>query len=184
MTDDARTNEPKLIRPISRRQALAGLSACALGPLAFSAPAEAQRLRARVYLTQAALSRRLSERQVISFARGHQARRLQETTDQPIPEREWRANLVASFNRPIGDFEFQVLFYDLEEGRRFLGPALSIMVSDRNQKTFVQRVRLERPQFKPNRRMELVVTVRRQEVGRTRFETVGERIRHSGEVSF
>lgn len=148
--------------------------------------AEAQRgLRARVYITQAAIPRNLSERGLIGFARRHRARRLRETTEQPIPERQWRANMVTAFNRPVGDLEFQVLFYDIEDGeRRFIGPPLSTFINNRDEKTFVQRIRLERPQFAPNRRMELVVTVRRNEVGRARFEVVGERIQHSGEVTF
>ncbi len=147
--------------------------------------AEAQRLRARVYLTQARIPRNLTERGLIAFARRHRARRLRETTDRPIPERQWRANMVTAFNRAPGDLEFQVLFYDLEGGgRRFVGPPMSTFVNNRNEKTFVQRVRLERPHFKPNSRMELVVVVRRQEVGRQRFELVGERVQHTGEVSF
>lgn len=147
---------------------------------------EAQgRLRARIYLTQARIPRSLTERGLIRFARGHNARRLREVTDRPIPEREWKAEMVTAFNRPVGDLEFQVLFYDVEDGpRRFLGPPLATFVNDRTQRTFVQRIRLRRPQFKPNRRMEMVVTVRRQEVGRTRFEILGERIRHTGEVTF
>lgn len=148
--------------------------------------ADAQRgLRARIFITQARIPRSLSERGLLRFARGHNNRRLQETTAEPIPERQWRANMVTSFNRPVGDLEFQILFYDIEDGpRRFIGPPMSTFISDREQKTFVQRLRLERPQFQPNRRMELVVTVRRQEVGRHRFEVIGERIRHTGEVTF
>ena len=148
-------------------------------------PAEAQGLRAQVYITQHRIPRSLTERGLIRFARGHQARRLRETTEQPIPEREWKAEMVTAFNRPVGDLEFQALFYDIENGaRRFIGPPLSVFVNNRDEKTFVQRLRLDRPQFKPNNRYELVVTVRRQEVGRARFETQGERVQHSGEVNF
>jgi len=146
---------------------------------------DAQRLRAQVFITQRAIPRRLTERGLVRFARSHNARRLQETTDAPIPERKWLANMVTSFNRAPGDLEFQVLFYDLEGGaRRFIGPPMSTFVNNRDERTFVQRLRLERPTFKPNTRMELVVTVRRTEVGRRRFELIGERIQHSGEVSF
>ncbi|MEM9074721.1 MAG: hypothetical protein AAGE52_39865 [Myxococcota bacterium] len=162
----------------------AGLAILAGGVVLESA-AEAQRLRAQVYLTQARIPRNLTERGLIGFARRHRARRLRETTDQPIPERQWRANMVTSFNRPPGDLEFQILFYDLEGGgRRFIGPPMSTFVNNRQEKTFVQRVRLERPHFKPNTRMEMVVVVRRQEVGRQRFELVGEEVRRTGEVSF
>ncbi|MFK8004578.1 MAG: hypothetical protein AB8H86_33730 [Polyangiales bacterium] len=166
---------------------VSGLLAGAFGlTTPFDAVAEAQRgLRARVYLTQARIPRSLTERRLISFARRHNARRLQETTDAPIAERDWRANMVTAFNRPVGDLEFQVLFYDIEDGaRRFIGPPMSTFINNREEKTFVQRIRLERPHFDPNRRMELVVTVRRQEVGRARFEVVGERVQHSGEVTF
>lgn len=181
--------QPKRSRRTSNRRngmiAFSALAACLFGALVImDSSALAQRLRARVYITQARIPRNLSERGLIRFARGHNARRLQEITDPPIPEREWRANMVTSFNTPPGDLEFQVLFYDLEEGRRFISPALSTFVNNRDEKTFVQRLRLERPRFQPNRRMELVVTVRRQEVGRHRFELVGEAVRHTGEVSF
>jgi len=68
--------------------------------------------------------------------------------------------------------------------RRFIGPPMSVFVNNRDEKTFVQRLRLERPQFKPNNRYEIVITVRRNEVGRARFETTGERVQHTGEVNF
>lgn len=146
--------------------------------------AEAQRLRARVYLTQARLPRNVTEQGLIRFARRHNARRLRETNDRPIPEREWRAEMVTAFNRSPGDLEYQVLFYDLEEGRRFIEPPLSTFINNRSEKTFVRRIRLERPRFEPNHRMELVVVVRRQEVGRQRFELIGERVQNTGEVTF
>lgn len=153
-------------------------------PLSFGSSAEAQRVRATAFLTQAVIPRRLSERGLIRFARSHRARQLRETTDQPIPEREWRANLVVSFNRPIGDREFQVLFYDITEGERLVPPPLSVYLNNNTDKTFVQRVQLERPTFQPNRRMQLMIRVRQSIVGRVRFELVGERVRHSGEVNF
>ncbi|MDH5493696.1 MAG: hypothetical protein OEY14_17210 [Myxococcales bacterium] len=148
--------------------------------------ADAQRgLRVRAFLVQARIPGRLSERGLLQFARRRSARRLTEDTDRPIRERQWRAELVAAFNRPIGDSQFQVLFYDRDEGgRRFVGTPLEIFVSDSSQRTFVQRVRLSRPDFKPNHPMEAVFTVRRQEVGRIRFDLVGEEIERSGVVSF
>ncbi len=93
--------------------------------------------------------------------------------------------MVTAFNRSPGDLEYQVLFYDLEGGaRRFIEPPLSTFINNRDEKTFVRRINLERPRFEPNHRMELVVVVRRNEVGRARFETRGEVIQNSGVVSF
>lgn len=142
------------------------------------------RLSAQVYLTQSRIPNSLNLRRLIGFAKRHRARRLTETSDSPLAKRKWLATLITVFNRPVGDLEFQVLFYDVEGGgRRFVEP-LSVFVNDREEKTFVQKIKLPRPRFKPNRKMELVVTVRRQEVGRQKFELVGENVRHSGEVNF
>lgn len=144
---------------------------------------EAQRgLRARVYLVQRRIPGGLSEQGLLRFGRSHNARRLQETTGADIRHRKWKADMIVSFNRPVGDSQFQVLFYDIQEGRRFVAPALDVFVNNRDEKTILQRIRLERPNFQPNRRMELVVVVRRHEVGRSRFEVAGARVRHSGVV--
>lgn len=142
-------------------------------------------LRARIFLTQKGIPRSLSESGVIRFASGNKATRLRETTDAPIEDRQWRANLVVNFNRPVGDSEFEVLFYDIQTAdRKFIAPAMTVFVNDRNQRTIVHKLRLNRPQFEPNRRIEMVVTVRRQEVGRYRFQILGDRVQHSGEVTF
>ncbi len=97
--------------------------------------------------------------------------------------------MITAFNRPPGDLEFHVLFYDIEDGARRFISDMSTFVNDRSQKTFVQRLRLERGDgrhdgFQPNRRMELVVTVRRREVGRKRFALIGEEIARTGRVDF
>lgn len=165
----------------------AGLGlALAVGVLVLPGEAQGQRRasRAQVYLTQARVPRGLSERQLLRWARGHNTTRLRETTEAELDDREWRANLIVHFNRPPGDIEFHVLFYDTEDGpRRFLQD-MSTYVNDPDQETYVQRIRLERPEFKPNRRTELVVTLRRNEVARKTFHLLGEERRRSGEVSF
>lgn len=142
-------------------------------------------LRATLFLTQKGVPRSLSESDILRFAQSNKATRLQETTDAPIEDRQWRATLVANFNAPVGDSEFEVLFYDIQTAeRKFLAPTMTVFVNDRNQRTIVHNLRLDRPQFEPNRRLEMVVTVRRQEVGRYRFQILGDRVQHSGEVTF
>ena len=142
-------------------------------------------LKARIFLTQKGIPRSLSEAGVIRFAAGNKATRLQESAEATIEDRQWRANLVVNFSRPVGDSEFEVLVYDIQSPeRKFIAPAMSVFVSDRNQRTIVHKLRLERPQFAPNRRLEMVVTVRRQEVGRYRFQILGDQVQHSGEVTF
>ncbi|HSN83170.1 MAG TPA: hypothetical protein VLS88_11365 [Polyangiales bacterium] len=142
-------------------------------------------LRARIFLTQKGIPRTLSESGVIRFAQGNKATRLRETTEAPVEDRQWRATLVVNFNAPVGDSEFEVLFYDIQtDERKFIAPAMTVFVNDRTQRTIVHKLHLKRPQFETNRRLEMVVTVRRQEVGRYRFQILGDRVQHSGEVTF
>ncbi|MGB5809540.1 MAG: hypothetical protein WBG86_03360 [Polyangiales bacterium] len=142
-------------------------------------------LRAKIFLTQRGIPRSLNELGVLRFARANKATRLRETKDAPVEDRQWRASLVASFNAPVRDSEFEVLFYDIQTAeRKFIAPAMTVFVSDTSQRTIVHKMYLKRPQFEPNRRLEMVVTVRRQEVGRYRFQILGDQVQHSGEVTF
>ena len=157
----------------------------ALAVLAPDLVAEAQRgLRVQIHLTQARVPNGLSERGLIGFARRHRAARLRETDDASLNDRSWLANAVFAFNRPPGDLEFHALFYDIHDGPRDFVREMSVFVSDRSQRTVLHRLRLPRPTFRPNRRMEMVVTLRRQEIGTVRFELTGEEVRHSGQVDF
>jgi len=146
--------------------------------------AEAGRLKAKVYITQRKIPRKLTEKGLIRFARSNNAKRMRETNDKELKKRKWKGNLVVAFNAPVGDTEFSVLFYDIHEGAPRMVEDMSTFVNDRKQRTFVQKFSLPRPRFKPNRNMELVVTVKRQEVGRVKFGVVGQAVRRSGVVSF
>ncbi len=164
---------------------VAVVAALALAVGAWPRSGSAQsRLRASIYLTQARIPHHTSEHGLIGFARRHRARRLQERTDKPIAQRSWDANLVLVFNRAPGDLEFHALFYDIEDGPRHFIQDMSTFVNDEHQKTFLQRIHLDRPSFKPNRRMEMVVTVDRQEVGSLKFDLIGERVHNTGQVDF
>lgn len=148
--------------------------------------AEAQRggLRATVYVTQAAIPRGLTEKALIGFARGHQARTMAETTDTPLPQRRWLGNMVIQLSAPLNDLEYHALYYDVTNGARDFIDDMAINVHDRTQRTFVQRITLPRPRFRPNRRIQVVITVRRTEVGRAQFDLRGEEEQRSGVVSF
>jgi hypothetical protein len=146
--------------------------------------AAASSLHANVYLVQAAVPKNLTEKALLNFARSHANKILRETTDTELQKRKWKAEMVVAFNMPVNDMEFAILFYDIHDGPRRFVDDMSALLNDRKQKTFVQKLTLSRPQFKPNRNMELIVTVRRAEVGRLKFGVVGEETKRSGEVSF
>lgn len=162
---------------------LASCAVALLGTALMVHPAEAGGLKASLYLTQAKIPGGVSEAKLLSFARANSMKLLHETTDPDVKKRKWKANLVVSFNKPVDDMEFQVLFYDIQEGRRMVDD-MSTMVNKRNEKTFVQQISLDRPAFKPNRQMELAVTVKRVQVGTLKFGVLGEEIKRSGQVSF
>ena len=109
---------------------------------------------------------------------------LTETTEEDLAARHWPGNLIVQFNAAPDDLEFHALYYDIEDGPRNFIDDMAIYVHDDSQRTYVQRINLERPRFRPNRRMEMVVTVRHEEVGTLRFETRGEEPRRSGMVDF
>jgi hypothetical protein len=145
---------------------------------------EARGLRAQIYLTQNKIPNTLSQNGLMGFARSHKTARLRESTEAKIEERKFMAEMVTQFSGPIGDREFHVLFYDIHDGDRRFVEDLATFIDKPDQKVFVQRVKLPRPRFKPNRRMELVVVVKRTEVGSLKFITDGEEVRRSGVVDF
>ena len=156
----------------------------ALGSALFADPAQAGGLKAQAYLLQSKIPGGLSEKGLLGFARNNSMKLLHETTDAEVKSRKWKATLVVAFSRPIDDMEFNVLFYDVQDGPRRFVEDMSTMLNQRTQKTFVQPLTLSRPTFKPNRQMELVVTVKREEVGKLKFGVLGQEIKRSGEVSF
>jgi hypothetical protein len=160
------------------------LFAVLLGGAAFPFAAEAGALKANVYFTQHKIPNKLTEKGLLGFVRSHSTTRLRESTEEKLEERKFMAEMVTQFNAPPGDLEFHVLFYDIHDGARKFVEDMSTYVQDRTQKVYVQRIKLPRPRFKPNRRMELVVTVKRTEVGSLKFITDGEEKRNTGTVDF
>lgn len=144
----------------------------------------AQRMRAQVYFTQAAIPRGLSERGLISFARGHTTRGLRETDETELTRRRWVSKMVVSFSSKLNDSEYHALFYEVNGRTKTYIDDMQIFLHNRDEKTFVQPMTLPRPKFKPNKKVEVVITVRRQEVGKTTIDLLGEEPRRSGRVDF
>lgn len=176
-----------------RRRALAGLAVAlfglsVLGATAADAGAQRRRPRgAQVFITQARAPQLLTERALLRWARSHHTRFLDETTEPDLAQRRWLATMVVSFAREVGDLEYQALFYDRGRGgndpRRFTN-SITFMLTSRDQRTFVQRLRLPRPQFQPLHTYEMVITVRRQEMAMTMFAVRGEEPQRTGFVDF
>jgi|SRR5690554_151007 len=151
--------------------------------------AEGQRgPKAQIYVVQRSVPRTLpGANGHVNFGKKHNKRVLQEVTDVPVAERSWLARLIVKFDRPLGDWEFDVVFYDLSDGkRRYMDPPMTMRVSDRDGSLFIQPIELKRPQFEPGMELELTLRTRGQEAGSRKIRLAGERIRvqHTGEVDF
>jgi hypothetical protein len=156
-----------------------------LGVAALPQEVDAQRrLRATLYITQNSVPRDLTEAGLLRWARGHDTKIMNETDEADLAARHWPGNLIIAFSAPPSDLEFHALFYDVEDGPRNMIDDMAIFVGDPDQETYVQRINLARPRFRPNRRMEMVVTVSHAEVGTLRFEVRGEEPRRDGMVDF
>lgn len=149
-------------------------------------PATAQATaRATVYVVAGSVPRSVgSASRLLAYARSHRARQLQESTEEPMDQRHWYADVVIQFSRPLTERAFTILLYDVTDGERSLLGAPVDSVVGRDQTIIVQNIRIDRPRARPNRDVEAVVTVRRQEVGRARFRIVGEARRGNGSLDF
>ncbi|MEZ4335996.1 MAG: hypothetical protein R3B82_05155 [Sandaracinaceae bacterium] len=148
----------------ARRLALAG-------PLAPAGRAR-QRLRCQIHVTQAAIR---GTSQVLGLiAAAATAQRLRGLTGEPRRAR-WHGAVFAS-PAPPGDRQFHALFYDRDRLPELHPRDERSSRADRTQRTVLHRINLPRPTFRPNKRIEMVVTVHRQEVGSTRFIVDGEEI--------
>ncbi len=165
--------------------------ACAIASLLAAAvpvaPVMAQAApRATVYVVSGTVPRSVGSAQdLVRYARSHRARQLQESTAEPMDRRKWYADVVVQFAQPLPGRSFTILLYDVTDGERsLLGNPSDVFFGSATQTTIVQEIRMERPTFRPNRDIEVVVTVQRREVGRTRVRIVGEVPRHSGSLDF
>jgi hypothetical protein len=140
----------------------------------YNRPAEAVMLKAKITMTQEKIPRKISEKELIAFVKKHQTKRLEETKESNVKERMWKADVLILFNYPIDALEFDLVFYDIQKGVRIMVERRSTLLNKRDQKTYLERIKLRRPQYKPNRKMELTVEVKRAEVGRFKFTIAGE----------
>ena len=169
------------VRPAALAVALAAV-VFAVSPMRL---AMAQAVRATLYVVAGDLPRSLgSSDQVIRYARSHRARQLSESDEPELDRRHWNATVVTQFARPFTDRNFTLLFYDVTDNpRSMVGSPMDIYV--RGQETIVASdVRMERPRFRPNRDIEIVLTVRHAEAGRVRVRINGDVPRGNGSLDF
>ena len=138
---------------------------------------------ATLYLSLKDPSRAANDRALLSFAKQNAKRQLPEVDAPKYEDRYYMVWLVAKFDQLPKDSEVHLLFYDLTDGARKYFHERTAFIDKRHQ-TQVIKLKLDREQFPPNRKIELVMTMLRQEVGSLKFDTTGKPKQHSGVVDF
>lgn len=146
--------------------------------------AVAQGVGAQLFVLQTPVPREMKG-SMLTFAKKNKVRQMMESKDAAVADRAWRGSLVMAFGAPPQDSEVNILFYDVQDGsRRYVEGMNSFLQASRKEKIFVQPLDLKRSRFNPNRRMEIVVTLRKQEVGSVKVDLIGERVKRDGKVDF
>jgi hypothetical protein len=150
---------------------------------------EAGSLKATIHLTQHEISKSANtEQKLMRWLQSGVAlaatRPAAETTEPEMDQRKFLINMVVAFNAPINDYEFTAHVYDIEDGPRGSDKLFPVMTPNKGDKVIVTKLKLPRPEFKPQRRYEVVIVVRKAEVGSKKFMTGGEKKKNTGLVEF
>lgn len=90
-------------------------------------------------------------RNIKAFANRHSTKYVYEAGS----DRTWNFEIVAFFSRKLGDNEVTLMFYDIDNGSKYVDSQIK-MTRDFNSKILLCRVRLTRPPFDANRRYKVV----------------------------
>jgi RPA family protein len=108
----------------------------------------------------------------VRFLRSHSTKKVHENADH-----EWVFETMAFFRRPLGDYEVQVAFYDITDGKsrgaREFADGYSQQTMDRNTRIFAHKARLRRPHFDAKRRYMMEVKNRDRTLAKGYFQTLG-----------
>ena len=109
---------------------------------------------------------------IVQFLRNHSVKFLHADENH-----EWMFQSMAFFKRPLGDYEVEMVFFDVKNGkskdkRRFVN-SFTQYTQDRNTRSLLGRAILTRPSFDANREYMVVVQRHSEEVATGFFSTKG-----------
>lgn len=108
----------------------------------------------------------------VSFIRNNSTKTVHENN-----EKTWVFETMAFFKRPLGDYEVEMMFYDIEGGksknaRRFVN-SYTQYTQDRNARSLSGKTELVRPHFDANTRYLIIAQSHGKEVATGEFATRG-----------
>ncbi len=92
-------------------------------------------------------------------------------------ERTWEFETMAFFRRPLGDYEVEMVFYDIADGRdknsrRFVNSFVQY-TQDRNTRSLAGKTRLIRPDFDAHKKYLIIAQSKGKELAQGEFATRG-----------
>jgi len=107
-----------------------------------------------------------------SFLKRHSTKIVYENS-----KRAWSFDTMAFFKRPLGDYEIEMVFYDITSGkskssRRFVN-SYTQYTQDRNTRSLSGKTHLIRPDFDANKHYQIVAQSRGKELAQGEFRTRG-----------
>jgi hypothetical protein len=108
----------------------------------------------------------------VKFLRAHSIKTVYESEDHT-----WSFPTMSFFKRPLGDYEVQVVFYDVTKGsseskRKFVD-SYGQNTMDRNTRSLFHKVRITRPLFDAKKNYQIVMQSRGRELAKGYFSTKG-----------
>ncbi|MEK6607039.1 MAG: hypothetical protein AABZ30_05195 [Myxococcota bacterium] len=102
------------------------------------------------------------------------------------PEKDgtWKFEFMSFFAEPLEDFMVTVKLFDVTGSERRQVTAYDENTGERGLRSLHSSITLEKPEFQPNRRYELVVTNRGRVLAQTKFVLRGQGEKYSGKVEF
>lgn len=126
-----------------------------------------------------------SQGHFIRWLRAHRVKHLWPVKSTAHTEKKrWKFEFMAFFRRKLNDFEVNIKFYDITEGKKFIA-ADNFMLRNRGLRVFASNLSVEQPRFAVNRKyLMYVLDARNRVLAKTRFWLRGKRTTYSGRVTF
>ncbi len=108
----------------------------------------------------------------VKFLRNHKISTVHENGNQ-----QWSFETMAFFKRPLGDYEVEMVFYNIEDGKsknqRQFVDSFTQYTQDRNTRSLSCKTKLIRPQFDANIRYMVIASSHGKELAKGEFTTKG-----------
>jgi hypothetical protein len=119
-------------------------------------------------------------KQMKSFMRRHSRKKIKAKKNG-----DWEFYFVSFLKKPLNDLECIVNFYDLKQKRAFVDSFIQYVDRESAKGTvLIQKLKLERRLFKPNRQYEMEIISKGRRIARTKFKLVGKEPKRDGIVTF